>query len=154
MVSYTQFATFWPEMWVSQFGFDFWVVLHVYPFRIRIQVLVVILDPKFCKKNTWGNSVDWNEYLVPKNNLKSFLLLVCICYLLQDIVWYIFIAGYQKLWGFLPGWLHSELFPPKAYVPQKNYLTKKMSPIQREPLYFESQHHYHVNLTIIKCGYK
>ena len=33
--------------------------------------------------------------------------------------------GWQKLWGFLPGWLHSELFPPEAYVPQKKIPKRK-----------------------------
>ena len=36
-------------------------------------------------------------------------------------------TGYQKLWGLLPGWLHSELFPPKAYVPQTKYPQKRYS---------------------------
>ena len=35
------------------------------------------------------------------------------------------VAGYQKLWGFLLGWLHQELFPPKAYVPQTKFSPKK-----------------------------
>ena len=34
-------------------------------------------------------------------------------------------AGYQKLWGFLLGWLHSELLRPKVYVSQTKFPPKK-----------------------------
>ena len=45
-----------------------------------------------------------------RQNYKTKTLAIGLCF-----------AGYQKSFGFLLGWLHSESFAPKAYLPQTKF---------------------------------
>ena len=61
------------------------------------------------------NAAEIGKITKMRQNYKTKTLAIGLCF-----------AGYQKSFGFLLGWLHSESFPPKAYVPQTKFPQKKL----------------------------